>query len=128
MKLLFDTNTIIDFLKQKNPAYDLFSLLQDHDCCTSFIVKLELLKFPDITTVEEHSINELLQFFSIIPYSEDIENETIRLSRATRLRLPDAIIGATAIVNNAEVVTGDPHFLQCRDEKLRTYLLPKKET
>jgi predicted nucleic acid-binding protein len=48
-------------------------------------------------------------------------NETIALSRSSKLKLPDAIIGATAIVYGAEVVTNDPHFLNCRYEKLRIW-------
>ena len=123
MNLLFDTNTIIDFLKLKNPPFDLITLLQDYDCYTSVIVKLELLRYPDITPVEENAIIDLLQFFTIIPLTEDIENETILLSRATKLRLPDAIIGATAILYNAEIVTQDTHFLQCNYDKLKIFSL-----
>jgi predicted nucleic acid-binding protein len=48
-----------------------------------------------------------------------IENETIAISRATKLKLPDAIIGATAIVYGAEVVSSDPHFLKCTYPALR---------
>jgi len=136
LNLLFDTNTIIDFLKLKNPPFDLITLLQDYDCYTSVIVKLELLRYPDITPVEENAIIDLLQFFTIIPLTEDIENETILLSRtedienetillsrATKLRLPDAIIGATAILYNAEIVTQDTHFLQCNYDKLKIFSL-----
>jgi predicted nucleic acid-binding protein len=56
-----------------------------------------------------------------MPLNETIENQTIALSRATKLKLPDAIIGATAIVYDAEVVTGDPHFLKCHYKNLRIW-------
>ncbi|MDR3303003.1 MAG: hypothetical protein LBS86_01180 [Treponema sp.] len=32
---------------------------------------------------------------------------------ATSLKLPDAIIGATAIALDAELLTRDPHLLKC---------------
>jgi len=118
LKLLLDTNAIIDFLKQKNDPLDLYSLILHHECFVSIIVKLELLKYPEITSNEEYAITEFFRFIPIIPLNEAIENETIALSRSTKLKLPDAIIGATAIVNNARIVTRDPHFLKCQYKKL----------
>jgi predicted nucleic acid-binding protein len=118
LKLLLDTNAIVDFLKQKNDPLDLYSLIIQHECFVSVIVKLELLKNPEITPSEEYAIIEFLRFVSVIPLNEAIENETIALSRSTKLKLPDAIIGATAIVYDARVVTRDPHFLKCQYNKL----------
>jgi predicted nucleic acid-binding protein len=112
---------IIDFLKQKNASVDLTSLLLQHECFVSVIVKLELLKHPDITPDEEHTIIKFLKLVPIMPLNETIENQTIALSRSTKLKLPDALIGATAIVYDAEVVTRDSHFLNCQYEKLRIW-------
>ena len=114
LKLLLDTNAIIDFLKQENDPFDLSSLIIQHECFVSVIVKLELLKYPEITPSEEYAIIEFLRFVPIIQLNEEIENETIALSRSAKLRLPDAIIGATAIVHDAKLVTRDPHFLKCQ--------------
>ena len=121
LRLLLDTNVIIDFLKQNNDAIDLTSLFLQHECFISVIVKLELLKYPEITQREEHTINEFLQLVPIMQLNEEIENETIALSRSSELKLPDAIIGATSIVYDAEVVTKDQRFLKCRYEKLRIW-------
>lgn len=118
LRLLFDTNVIIDFLKQKNATIDLSPLVLQHECLVSVITKLELLKFPFITFDEENIINEFLALLTILPMNTAIENETIALSRSTRLKLPDAIIGATAIVYDAELVTTDPHFSGCKYDKL----------
>jgi predicted nucleic acid-binding protein len=112
---------IIDFLKQKNAAIDLYSLFLQHECFVSVITKLELLKYPTITLEEERIILEFLQLVSILPINEAIENETIALSRLTKLKLPDAIIGATAIVYTARLVTRDPHFIKCQFEKLHIW-------
>ena len=121
LKLLLDTNAIVDFLKQKNDPLDLYSLILQNECFVSVIVKLELLKYPEITPGEEYAITEFLRFVPVIPLNEAIENENIALSRATKLKLPDAIIGATAIVYDAKVVTRDPHFLKCQYKKLLTW-------
>ena len=121
LKLLLDTNIIIDFLKQNSAVFDLSSLFLQHECFTSVIVKLELLKYPDITPDEEYTVLEFLRLVPIMSLNESIENETIALSRSTKLKLPDAIIGATAIVYGAEVVTRDSHFLECQYKKLRVW-------
>jgi predicted nucleic acid-binding protein len=121
LKLLLDTNVIIDFLKQNSATFDLSSLFLQHECFTSVIVKLELLKYPDITPDEEHTVLEFLRLVPVISLNETIENETIALSRATKLKLPDALIGATAIVYGAEIVTLDPHFLECQYKKLQVW-------
>ncbi|MDR1175047.1 MAG: type II toxin-antitoxin system VapC family toxin [Treponema sp.] len=119
MKLAIDTNAIIDFLKQAAGAFDLLALIEEHECFVSVITKLELLKYPDMTPAEEETILDILQIVPIMPLNTDIENETIAISRATKLKLPDAIIGATAIVYKAEVVSSDPHFLNCPYPTLR---------
>ncbi|MCL2380035.1 MAG: type II toxin-antitoxin system VapC family toxin [Treponema sp.] len=124
MRLLLDTNVIIDFLKQGSSVVDLPLLFSQHECFVSVIVKLELLKHPDITPDEEHTINEFLRLVPVAPINAAIENETIALSRLSKLKLPDAIIGATAIVYDAEIVTHDPHFLKCSYERVRIWNRP----
>ena len=121
MKLLLDTNVIIDFLKLQDPPFDIPSLLLEHECLVSVIVKLELLKYSEITIEEEKTIRDFLKFVPVVHLNEAIEEETIMISRSTGLKLPDAIIGATAIIYGAEIVTGDSHFLKCRYEKLRIW-------
>ena len=118
LRLLFDTNAIIDFLKQEKAPFDLSSLILHHECFVSVIVKLELLKYPEITPSEEYAVTEFLRLVPIVPLNEAIENETIALSRIAKLKLPDAIIGATAIVYDAKLVTRDSHFLKCQYKKL----------
>jgi predicted nucleic acid-binding protein len=121
MKLALDTNAIIDFLKQKTGAIDLAPLIAEHECFVSVITKLELLKYPEITPPEEEIILDLLQVIPTIPLNSAIEAETIAISRATKLKLPDAIIGATAIVYGVEVVSSDPHFLKCTYPSLQIW-------
>ena len=48
-----------------------------------------------------------------------IEQETIQISRNSKLKLPDAIIAATAIIIDAEVAATDPHFADCGYPALR---------
>jgi predicted nucleic acid-binding protein len=121
MRLALDTNAILDFLKQTAGAFDLPALIDEYECFTSVIAKLELLKFPGITEEEENRILDFLSMVPVLPLNADIEHETVAISRATKLKLPDAIIGATAIVYGASVVTRDAHVLDCAYPMLRIY-------
>jgi len=118
-KIVFDTCAILDFVNKKAGALDLDALFAGESRFISIITKLELLKFPDITPDEEKRILAFLPDIIVLPITVAIERETIEISRKTKLKLPDAIIAATAIAIGAEVVTTDPHFLNCAYPKLR---------
>jgi predicted nucleic acid-binding protein len=116
-KLVFDTSAIINFFNKEPDVPDLDSLMLESDCFVSVITRMELLKFPEITVEEEAEINEFLSALSILQINDAIEQETITISRKTKLKLPDAIIAATAITIGAKVVTTDPHFSKCEYPK-----------
>jgi predicted nucleic acid-binding protein len=95
------------------------SLLADNDCFISFITKLETLGYPDMPLMEEINIRAFLSKVTILPTNDAIEEEAIRIRRGTNLKLPDAIIAATAVVIGAEIVTTDNDFLKCQYPVLR---------
>ena len=111
--VFFDSNAIINFSNKKPDAFDLNALILSHKCATSFIVKLETLGFSGLTEKTKIIILDLLSKFPILPMNDAIEAETIKIRHCTKLKLPDAIIAATAVVIGAEVVTADTHFLKC---------------
>jgi predicted nucleic acid-binding protein len=121
-KTVFDTCIILDFVNKKAGALDLYALFSGESRFISVITKLELLKYPDITPEEEKRILAFLPDITVLPITEAIERETIEISRNTKLKLPDAIIAATAIVTGAEVVSTDPHFRKCTYPKLRVWV------
>jgi predicted nucleic acid-binding protein len=120
-KIVFDTCDILNFVNKKSRALDLNTLFTGDSRFISIITKLELLKYPDITADEEKRILSFLPGIIVLPITVAIEQETIEISRKTKLKLPDAIIAATAIVIGAELVTTDPHFLKCTYTKLRVW-------
>lgn len=103
MNYLLDTNSIIYHLKGClcNP------LPTDGQYFVSVISELELLTYPDITPQEEASAKQFLQRLTVMDLSPEIKTATITLRRQHRLKLPDAIIAATAITLNAILLTND---------------------
>jgi predicted nucleic acid-binding protein len=79
------------------------------------------LSSPNLSAEEESAIRRFLSRIPILSTNESIEEETIKIRRDTNLKLPDAIIAATAIVIGAEVVTTDNDFLKCAYPTLRVW-------
>lgn len=107
MKYLYDTNIFIDYLAEE-PAVLLFfseSFLSQNEVIISPIVRIELLSFPELSNEEEEAISDLLMQFERIPLLPQIEDCTIQLRRHHRIKLPDALIAATALHCSACVMT-----------------------
>ena len=100
MRLLLDTNPIILSL---NNGY----FLSDNTYLISIITELELLSFSGLSHIDEESIRSILNQFEIIGLTNDVKEMAITIRRKYRLKLPDSIIVATAIVERAKLVTAD---------------------
>ena len=111
-KYLLDTNVIIGFLAGAEWAVGFVNRAIDDKSvfCASSITRMELLGFPGITSDEENRITSLLDKVSIVSISREIEDEAITIRRSARLKLPDAIIAATAMTTDATLVTADDDF------------------
>ena len=74
-------------------------------CGFSAISRLEVLGFPNLTPVEENGLLVLLSQFNEIAIMSDVIDRAIALRRQARIKAPDAIVAATALLQQAEVVT-----------------------
>jgi predicted nucleic acid-binding protein len=54
---------------------------------------------------EEKEITELCEMFERILLTKEIEKQTILIRKSNNIKLPDAIIAATAMVYNLTLVT-----------------------
>jgi predicted nucleic acid-binding protein len=106
---LLDTNILIGLLKREPDALALLEKRPEvlDSCSVSQITRMELLSFPGLRAEDEEKIRELLAQCRIILLDETIEEEAISLRRMTRLRLPDALIAATARVHGLTLITLD---------------------
>jgi predicted nucleic acid-binding protein len=112
-KYLLDTNFILGILKSDPLVLAQVSSRQLHvgECSYSAITRMELLGFHNITRVEEALIKQKLDRLSHLPLTENIENIVIALRQSRKIKLPDAIIAATALFNGLELLTLDQHLL-----------------
>jgi predicted nucleic acid-binding protein len=104
---LLDTNTVINYLDNSMPASAILFLndIVDDTCSISIITKIETLGY-NFKSIEEKNMMEYFISASIIyELNEAIVNATIAIRKAHKIKLPDAIIGATALVYNLTLIT-----------------------
>ncbi|ASC71762.1 hypothetical protein XM38_027160 [Halomicronema hongdechloris C2206] len=119
-KFLLDTNIVIGLLKGHQIV---LGILQDHAveldiCAHSFITRIELLSYPGITEAEVQGITRILQIMRYLPMTQAIEDMTIQFRRQYSLKIPDAIIAATAKVTCLELLTLDQQLANRMSEIL----------
>jgi len=103
-KYLLDTNAVIYALNQAVK-------LPINQYQISIITEIELLSFNQLTTEDETVLKNALLHFDIIDISYPIKTKTIEIRKTSKLKLPDSIIVATAVVENAILVTSDKQLL-----------------
>jgi predicted nucleic acid-binding protein len=109
---LLDTNAVLDFLKGEEKITTIFQTeMKDKPRFVSEITRMELLGYPDISPDEEAIIKQFLSLVEILPCDEIVVNRVIQLRRMNKkLKLPDAIIAATAIEHQLTLVSRDKVF------------------
>jgi predicted nucleic acid-binding protein len=72
---------------------------------------MELLSYPVLNAVDEAAIRDFLSDVTIVDLNREIKASAVALRRAHRLKLPDAIIAATAQYVRAVLLTNDLKLL-----------------
>jgi len=73
----------------------------------SVITEMELLAWPSLTTEEERRVREFLGQLVICELTPSIRARAVQLRREQHLKLPDAIVCATAMEFGVELWTND---------------------
>jgi hypothetical protein len=112
IKYLLDTNFILGLLKSQPVVLEEVALrnLSIGTCAYSAITRIELLGFPDISRDEESLIRQKLERLTYLPLSRAIEDVAISLRQTRKIKLPDAMIAATALCAGIELLTLDKHL------------------
>ena len=110
--IVFDTSAAIKLLEGQ---YDLSSLginINGAQFLTSVVVRMKLLAKRIMLNDDERILLEFLDGLTVIPLDEAVEQTAIEIRRASRLKLPDCIVAATAIIFGALLLTDDDHLLR----------------
>ena len=114
MSALLDTNAALYLLGGR-----LANSLPEDRYAVSFITEMELLSYPHLSAEEEENVRAFLASVEVCGLSQGLKVLAIGLRRQHGLKLPDAIICATAMERNATLWTNDQKLanvpeLRCR--------------
>jgi len=103
---LLDTNSVIYFFNGEKKIADLIAKTKD-EIVISFITKIELLSFDIEDQDTEKKVREFLNEIRVILLDDDVITATIEYRKKLKLKMPDAIISATAKVLGVTLITAD---------------------
>ena len=111
IRYLLDTNAVIAIV---NGNRELISRLNTADLVAfSIISVVEFLSFSNLSTTDKLVFDEIVSEGSVINLSYDDRSlvDSIAKVRASyRLKMPDAILAATALTNDCTLITNDREF------------------
>ncbi len=109
---VLDSNFILDYLKGY-PAHVAFMREHaGHVLWASVITEMELYSFPDLTEGEKNVLDSFMSSIKVAPLDDRIKDVAISFRRATRRKIPDSIVAATAISFEAVLLTSDQALLK----------------
>lgn len=98
---LFDTNILIDHLNAVPPARKEIERFESR--AISVITWMEVMVGADADLVEP--TRRFLEGFTVVALDDEIANRAVELRRAHRIKLPDAVIWASAQTSGRLLVT-----------------------
>lgn len=105
---LLDTNVIIYFLDAKLPDSaldDIESKLNEFGSIMSVISKIELLGWQAPSSDAMLQIINFVNDSAVVPLSDEIVDKTIEIKRLLKIKLPDAVIAATALIHDYTLIS-----------------------
>lgn len=101
---LIDTNTAIDYLAELLPV-TANELIEATQAKISVVTRIELLSWPNATADDTIMLTGFISNCIVFGLSEEVIIKTIEIRKRYKLKLGDAIIAATAILNELELLT-----------------------
>jgi predicted nucleic acid-binding protein len=113
--VLFDTNILIDYLSgipQARAELERYS-----NRAISVITWMEVMAGTGPS--DEQQVRAFLLTFTILPLNSEIAEQAVTLRRERTIKLPDAIIQATAQVDDRLLITRNSRDFPSRDPEIR---------
>ena len=102
MNALLDSDVLLDFLDGHAPAAQ--EIARYRECCIRIISWIEVMAGAR-TERDEDIRRGFLTHFRIVPLTTRLAEEAVKLRRDYRLKLPDAVIWASAVAESCLLVS-----------------------
>ncbi len=123
-RYLLDTNAFIQLLSGNDSVR---AIIDDAEfLSTSVICKLEFLSYPKLDTETRNAFMQFLSrihVYDVLSSNDALMREAVSMRIECGLKLPDAVISATALVNGCAVISNDEHFQRQSKVEVKTYTL-----
>ena len=103
--ILLDSNILISASHSEN--YDLIEFIVSQECATSVISYVEVFGYPSIKENERAIIDRIFSVIELLPVDTQIAHLASEIRRQRKIKVPDALIGATALVHNLTLITNN---------------------
>lgn len=121
VKVLVDTDIIIDYIRGVKPARDLFRS-EAFDIYCSVLSKKELLSIQGLRSSERKKITDLLSRIKVLRIDSDIHSKYMQLLALygeKQTSMVDYVIAATAWAKNLPLMTRNKkHFMHVKEIEL----------
>jgi predicted nucleic acid-binding protein len=106
MGYVIDSNAVIDYLSGQIPisGMSFMNNIINDTPVISIMTQIEVLGFNNPIEIEA-LLNEFIDYSLVIPLNDDIVKTTIEIRKGNKIKTPDAIIAATAIVLDYPLIT-----------------------
>lgn len=119
---LWDTNIIIYYLNNSLPPSSqsfLENIIDHSEINISVITQIELLSWNTNKSSDLTLMKDLIDSCCVIPLDESVVEKVIETRRASKIKLPDSIIAASALVNGLTLLSHDnKDFRKVKDLKM----------
>ena len=106
MGYVIDSNAVIDYLGGQLPqnGMSFMNSVINETPVISIMTQIEVLGFNNPPEIETF-LNEFIDSSLVIPLNDDVVKTTIIIRKKNKIKTPDAIIAATAIVLDYPLIT-----------------------
>jgi predicted nucleic acid-binding protein len=113
-RYLIDTSAVIKYLNATLPSEGLAFMdeVVDQECVLSFISEVELQVWNPENPEDLDVYQQFVSSSTIFGINDAIIKETIRIRKHHKVKLPDAFIAATAIVNALTLIADNDKDFQ----------------
>jgi predicted nucleic acid-binding protein len=111
-RIVVDTSLIINLFNGINEVQE---LIADRDLFVSVISEIEVLSFPHLLPKDSELLRDFLSQCYIVDIEPAIKEITIAIRSKLKVKLPDAVIAATAIYYDLPLFTMDKGFKKIPD-------------
>lgn len=120
VKIFLDTNATIHLLKGNREVIE--AIAGAENIQISVINELEFKSFSRLSLNDTKLFDDFASIITVLDLKASdmvLKNRIIEIRNAYNMKLPDAIVAASAIIYDAELVTADKGFRKVKEITLR---------